>query len=467
MPQNKHKKKMHFEISERKVLLRIIDIASVCIAIYFLGEIFTINYFQNIYETPIRAGFLVVYLLAFGSVFEMYNLQVASNQFQTIKSVVIACSITTLVYMLTPYYAPVIPSRRIEILFFYLAVVGSVFVWRMLYVQFFAANRFKKNAILIAESAHCNTLVKGLGLMDPHYKVVGYVSLDDSNACIKNSDSVTRIDSNKIIKFVNKRNVSDIIIASKSTEGITKEIYNQVLQLLESGYNVREYSQVYEQLNQRIPVQYLERDFFKYFPFSRSNQNQLYQFSARTVDILFSVIGLLCGAALIPFILIINLFANKGSLFYTQERVGRNGRVFKIFKFRTMGINAEKDGAVFSTLNDVRVTPFGKIMRKSRIDEFPQFINILKGEMSIIGPRPERPVFVKQIAEKMPFYTTRHIIKPGLTGWAQVNYPYGETLEDSLVKLQYDLYYIKHRSIYIDINIMVKTFSTVLFYRGQ
>ena len=170
---------------------------------------------------------------------------------------------------------------------------------------------------------------------------------------------------------------------------------------------------------------------------------------------------------LIPIVVIINLVANNGKLFYTQQRVGLNGENFKIFKFRTMTKNSEKDGAVFSTVNDIRVTPFGKFMRKTRIDEFPQFINILKGEMSLIGPRPERPIFVDQIAQNMPFYTTRHVIKPGLTGWAQVNYPYGETLEHSLIKLQYDLYYIKHRNIFMDIDIMVKTLSTVLFYRGQ
>ena len=129
--------------------------------------------------------------------------------------------------------------------------------------------------------------------------------------------------------------------------------------------------------------------------------------------------------------------------------------------------NAETHGAVFTTVNDSRVTAFGKILRKARIDEFPQFLNVLKGEMAVIGPRPERPVFVNEIAEVMPFYETRHVIKPGLTGWAQVNYAYVETIEDSLIKLQYDLYYIKHRSIFLDINIMLKTFSTVLFYRGQ
>ena len=129
--------------------------------------------------------------------------------------------------------------------------------------------------------------------------------------------------------------------------------------------------------------------------------------------------------------------------------------------------NAEKGKPVYSSPNDFRVTSFGKFMRKTRMDEIPQFINILKGDMGIIGPRPERPFFVKEIAEIMPFYETRHIIKPGLSGWAQVNYSYGESIEDSLIKLQYDLYYIKHRSIFLDINIAIKTISTVLFYRGQ
>ncbi|OXA79427.1 hypothetical protein B0A58_03225 [Flavobacterium branchiophilum NBRC 15030 = ATCC 35035] len=170
---------------------------------------------------------------------------------------------------------------------------------------------------------------------------------------------------------------------------------------------------------------------------------------------------------MIPFIYIINLFANKGPLFYSQERVGKNGKLFKIFKLRSMVTNAEKHGAVFAASNDARITPFGKILRKTRLDELPQFFNILVGDMSFIGPRPERQVFVDQILEIMPFYSTRHIIKPGLTGWAQVNYSYGDKLEDSLVKLQYDLYYIKHRSIYLDINIILKTLSTVLYYRGQ
>jgi len=184
-------------------------------------------------------------------------------------------------------------------------------------------------------------------------------------------------------------------------------------------------------------------------------------------DIVVSLIGLLFGALLLPFLFVANLLGNRGPLLYTQERVGKNGIPFKIYKFRSMVTNAEANGAVFAAANDSRVTPFGKFLRKSRIDEFPQFINILKGDMAVIGPRPERPVFVNQIAEIMPFYQTRHVIKPGLTGWAQVKHSYGETIDDSLIKLQYDLYYIKNRSLFLDVNIVVKTLSTVVFFRGQ
>jgi len=169
----------------------------------------------------------------------------------------------------------------------------------------------------------------------------------------------------------------------------------------------------------------------------------------------------------VPILLILNLIWNKGPLFYTQERVGKNNKVFTIYKLRSMVFDAEKNGAVFAEKNDVRITRFGKFLRKSRLDEVPQFINILKGQMAIIGPRPERPVFVKQIAQKLPFYQTRHVIKPGLTGWAQVNHSYTDTIDDALIKLQYDLFYIKHRSIFLDINIIIKTIGTVLFYKGQ
>ncbi len=218
---------------------------------------------------------------------------------------------------------------------------------------------------------------------------------------------------------------------------------------------------------QRVPVQFVGKDFYKYFPFSRSNQNKLYMFYHRLMDIVCSVIGIIIGVVLLPIVFFGNVFGNRGSLFYMQTRIGKNSKPFKIYKFRTMVKDAEKDGMKWADKNDSRVTSFGRFLRRTRLDEIPQFINVLKGDMSIIGPRPERPFFVNELSKVIPFYETRHTVKPGLSGWAQVNCRYGASIEDSMVKLQYDLYYIKHRSFFLDVNIIVKTLSTMVYYRGQ
>jgi exopolysaccharide biosynthesis polyprenyl glycosylphosphotransferase len=397
----------------------------------------------------------------------MYNLQVASSEFQIIKSITLTSSVTVLIYLLTPLYTPVLPSNRLQIIFFFIAIFGSLFIWRIFYVKFLASHRFIKKAILICDKEQLQEFVLGLENADPHYKIIGFVNSDGDEIVQSNWNSIININPNDLENFVRFNFISEIVIATQKTEGITVNLYNQLISLLENGFIIREYTQVYEEISQRIPVQYVSRDFYRYFPFSRSNQNHLYLILAKIAEILISIVGLTFGLLFLPFIVLGNFIGNKGALFYTQERVGKNGKVFKIYKYRTMLENSETNGAVFTTLNDVRITPFGKFLRKTRLDEFPQFINILKGDMSIIGPRPERPIFVNEIAELMPFYETRHVIKPGLTGWAQVNYSYGDSIDDSLVKLQYDLYYIKHRSVFLDINIIIKTFSTVLFYRGQ
>ncbi len=459
-------RKIHFEVSERKILLRVFDILSVLLLLYLMGKIFRFNYFDISEDNFIWTIVLGLYITIIGTVFEMYNLQVASNEFQVTKSIVLTSSVTVLCYLLTPFYSPVLPNR-IQILYFYLAVVLALFIWRFFYVKFLASQRFLKKVVLVCDRDQARELILGLEGSDPHYKVLGYVNTDSNSVHTPEFNFVEHIESEKLEKFVNDYRISEVVIASQKTDGITVSIYNQLIHLLESGFIIREYTQVYEAITQRIPVQYVARDFYRYFPFSRSNQNQLYLLAVRVLEVIFSICGILFGIAILPLILVGNLIGNRGKLFYTQERVGKNGAVFQIIKFRTMVKNAESNGAVFATTNDTRITPFGKFLRKARIDEFPQFINVLKGDMGIIGPRPERPVFVKKIADVMPFYETRHVIKPGLTGWAQVNYSYGDSIDDSLIKLQYDLYYIKHRSVFLDINITIKTLSTVLFYRGQ
>ncbi|MFV8373887.1 exopolysaccharide biosynthesis polyprenyl glycosylphosphotransferase [Flavobacterium sp. LB1P71] len=459
--------KMHFEISERKMILRFFDVFFVLGALFFVGKVFGFDYFTfstiNFYWTIV----LAIYLNFFGTIFEMYNLQVASNHFQIVRSAIITASTTVLVYLLTPVFSPELPSKRIEILVFYLVVFVALFLWRMFYVKFLASNRFLQNAVLICDKEQVEELISGLEHIDPHYKIIAFVHADAAEDETAEYQYVPNIKRDDLFLFVKENFISEIVIASQKTEGITAELYQQLLHLLESGSIIREYTQVYESKTQRIPVHYISRDFYRFFPFSRSNHNKLYLLSVRIVEIGTSMLGLSIALVLFPLILIGNAIGNRGKLFYTQERVGKDGVVFEILKFRTMISNAESNGAVFTTTNDSRVTAFGKFLRKTRIDEFPQFINILKGDMAVIGPRPERPFFVKEIAEIMPFYETRHIIKPGLTGWAQVNYAYGVTIDDSLIKLQYDLYYIKHRSIFLDLSIAFKTITTVLFYRGQ
>ena len=460
-------KKIHFEVSERKILLKVFDLFFVFLSLYFVSYFYDFKYFKisttNYYWTLV----LALYLNLFGSVFEMYNLQVASSQFQVVRSIILTTCTTVLIYLLTPIYTPVLPSNRIQIVIFFIAIFLSLLLWRIFYVKFLASHRFVKNAILVCDKDQLEELVLGLLNADPHYKIIGFVNSDgDTDIAVKMSSIIT-IPLDGLEDYVRKNNISEIVIASQKTEAITVSLYNQLIHLLENGFIIREYTQVYEAITQRIPVHYVSRDFYRYFPFSSSNQNQFYLSLVRIFEILFSLIGLAVGLLFVPLIFLGNLIGNRGSLFYSQERIGKNGSVFKIYKYRTMVQNAEVNGAVFTSINDSRITSLGKFLRKTRLDEFPQFLNILKGDMGIIGPRPERPVFVTEIAEVMPFYETRHVMKPGLTGWAQVNYSYGDSIEDSLVKLQYDLYYIKHRSIFLDIDIIIKTFSTVLFYRGQ
>ncbi len=458
--------KMHFEISERKMLLRLFDVLFLLSALYILTLFEIFNYFSLSAVTYYRGVLLAIYINLFGSIFEMYNLQVASSQFQVTKSTLLTASVTVLFYLLTPYLSPELPTNRLQILLFFLVVFSSLLSWRLIYVAFLASKRFYQKAILLCEQEQLEELIQDLEKIDPHYKIIGYIPLNTAKNQI-NYPYLERIDAEFILAFIKKNNISELVIASQGTLDITTILYQQLLKVLESGVLIKEYTQVYENKTQRIPLQHMSRDFYRYFPFSRSNHNKLYLVTLRFFDLGVAALGILVGLLLLPLILLGNAIANQGTLFYTQERVGKDGVVFRILKFRTMINNAEKNGAVFTTANDCRVTIFGRFMRKTRIDEFPQFINILKGDMAVIGPRPERPVFVKEIAASMPFYETRHIIKPGLTGWAQVNYSYGETIQDSLIKLQYDLYYIKHRSIYLDLNIAFKTITTVLFYRGQ
>ena len=221
----------------------------------------------------------------------------------------------------------------------------------------------------------------------------------------------------------------------------------------------------YESITKRVPLEIIDQ--FWFLENLQEGKKRFYDFGKRIVDIAASIIFGIIALILVPPVAILIILTSGFPVFFTQIRIGKNGKPFKAIKFRTMVQNAEKHGAQWATKNDPRVTAIGKFLRKSRIDEIPQLINILKGEMSFVGPRPERPEFVDKLKQEIPFYRERLLVKPGLTGWAQINYRYGASVYDAKTKLQYDLYYVKNRSLALDFGIILRTIKTVLSAIGQ
>jgi len=457
----------HFEISERKILLRVFDMLGVLLTLAVVGIIFKFDYFRIDADNWSWTLLFLAYLNLFASVFELYDLQKADRFDSVIKNVLLTTSLTVLFYMLTPFFTPSLPENRLQILFFFLSVAGSLLIWRFLYINLISSPRFYKRVLVVGDSFDIKLIAEALQKSDPNYFVVGYINTDHKFKTDFDRSDLLHFEVEELQAAIKENHINEIVVASAYQKGLMFNLYNQLNELLKQGFPIRDYTQVYEEVTRRIPVQNVDKDFYRYFPFSRSNQNKFYKLAFRVFDIMVAVIGILFGIMISPIIIVGNLFGNQGRLFFMQERIGKNGVVFNILKLRTMTKDAEALGPQYAQKNDYRITRFGMFLRRSRIDEIPQFYNVLKGEMSLIGPRPERPVFVKDLSKLIPFYDTRHIIKPGLTGWAQVMANYGDCYEDSLEKLQYDLYYIKHRGIFLDLSILLKTLSTVIFFRGQ
>lgn len=457
-------KSFHFAISERKILLRFFDIIFSVTSLGLTSYFFRFDYFNyNNQDIVIWLVTYTFYFILFGEVFQLYNLQVSSNRFLVTKSLFLTAILTTLFYFLTPYVSPSLPENRLQIVYFFLAISLPVLLWRFLYTIILFTPKYFKNILLISHSSKVKSIID-LIENNGHYNISAYMA----DKPVAGVDKVGHIPQEAIHETVVNRKITEIII---SPIGFSKEeiieINKKMVLLFEEGVTIKSYESFYEEITARIPKEYLNFDFYNNINLIQNNENRFYKLFHRLLDVAISFVGILILIALLPFIFIINLFFNRGPLFYIQERVGVKGKSFKIYKLRTMIVNAEKDGAVWAIKNDKRITVFGKFLRNTRLDESPQFFNILKGEMSIIGPRPERPEFVNKLEEEIPYYGLRHVIKPGITGWAQVKYPYAGSVEEQEKKLRYDLYYIKEQSLFIDFKILIKTITTILFFRGQ
>jgi exopolysaccharide biosynthesis polyprenyl glycosylphosphotransferase len=336
--------------------------------------------------------------------------------------------------------------------------------WRFIYQAIFSSLTVPKEKVLIVGAGKCGRAIYKL-LQDPisPFVVEGFVDDDPDKKSTIQSAKVLGF-TNKLIDIANKLSIKTIIFAI--THDRSSKLMNNILQARLSGLRIYEMPKVYELLSGRMPVQYIRDQWLLFdggfFDFSES----YFQRIKRVIDIIFSAISLLMTLPITLAVALAIRLDSPGPIFYRQERVGYEGEVFSILKFRTMYQNAEKNGAVWAQENDPRVTRVGKWIRLFRVDEIPQLWNIMRGEMSLIGPRPERPEFVAEFQKIIPYYFIRHLIKPGLSGWAQVNYRYGASIDDTIIKLEYDFFYLKNFSLWLDLKIIIRTIGTVFFMQG-
>ncbi|MEK7612069.1 MAG: exopolysaccharide biosynthesis polyprenyl glycosylphosphotransferase [Patescibacteria group bacterium] len=340
------------------------------------------------------------------------------------------------------YFLPLYEITPRANLLIFLAIFGSAaYVWRSTYNTNIQFRGPLKRIIILGNTKLAQELAHYL----QEHSQLGYE--------IAETITSQEIYSNKerLLNALQEQNAHLVVVPRHIKED--KTAYEALGQKLDHAHFI-DLKTIYEEIFNKIPLEELGSNWFGE---GISEDKNIYEILKRPLDIMLAC---LLSALLLPIALVI-VFAIKmtahGSAFFTQTRVGVRGRKFTLWKFRTMMLNAEQFGPKWAKPDDVRVTPIGKILRKTHLDELPQLWNILWGDLSFVGPRPERPEFTATLEEKIPYYDFRHMIRPGLTGWAQINYPYGSSFEDSYQKLEYDLYYLKHRAILLDISILMKT----------
>jgi sugar transferase (PEP-CTERM system associated) len=298
---------------------------------------------------------------------------------------------------------------------------------------------------------------------DAGFRIVGFVGTDSEllGKSLINPRVIGLTE--QLGTIVKREGIDRIVVAMGERRGQLPT--DRLLQLSLTGeVSIEEGASFYERVTGRVSLNMIRPSWLIFG--GRGRQARLTTIARNVVHWLVALLGLLLCLPVILVTAILVKLDSRGPVFYKQERVGKNGRTFVLVKFRSMKVDAEKSGPVWASKGDDRTTRVGRIIRKVRIDEIPQFWNILRGEMSFVGPRPERPHFVAQLAEEIPYYEQRHLIAPGLTGWAQIKYPYGASIEDARQKLQYDLFYIKNYSLLLDAVIMFETIKIILFGRG-
>jgi len=466
-----HPNRIHLRPSEQRAILFLGDlmvtIIAIVIALYYWAYLDPRFKFSLAFAFQVPGWF---YLLPLGWLLllvDLYDLHRASNLRDTTRGIAVATLVGFLVYAVIYLFSqPGSLPRQGVGAFFVLAAILTL-LWRLLYIRLYTDPAFMRRVLIVGAGNAGTTLVIAYRkLWPPPFFLVGLIDDDPSKVGSEIEGYPVLSNSEKLLELIDEQGISDLIVAINGE--IQGSTFQKILDVQEKGLEIIRMQTIYEELLGRVPIQHLESDWIIRSFVDETRMHGIYEVGKRILDIIGSLVGIGILALFLPFIAILTFLDSGFPIFYKQLRLGKGAKPYSIIKFRTMRKDAESDGrARPASKNDPRITRFGNLLRKGRIDEMPQFLNVLRGDMSIVGPRSERPELVEMYQKQIPFYRARLLVKPGITGWAQINFGYVSTVEDTIIKLEYDLYYIKHRSLITDISIMLRTIGTVLGFRGR
>lgn len=399
---------------------------------------------------------------------ELYEPYVASSGRRTTRGIAIAAFIGLALYSFVFVFTQD-PTNlpRVGVGAFLLFASLLTLGWRMIFIRIYKRTGQLRRLLIIGAGKAGQTLARlyeSLGTRS--FNIIGFVD-DDKQKFRKTYHGLKVLGpSERLLALIDEHRISDLVVAiNGEIEGAT---FQTILDAQEKGVEVTRMPILYEEMTGRLPIHHLESDWIIRSFVDEVRVSGFYELAKRTLDFFGGLIGMIVFFALFPFISLAILLDSGLPILYTQTRLGKGGRKFVIYKFRTMKQNAEQDGeARLAEKNDPRVTRVGDFLRKTRLDEFPQFWNVLRGDMSLVGPRAERPELVAAFQKQVPFYRARLLVKPGVSGWAQINYGYYASITEMAVKLEYDLYYIKHRTLAMDFQIILRTIGTMLRRTGR
>ena len=450
--------RLRLTASERRLMLCIVDALVLNVAL-LAALVLRFDYTLSwVTLTAARIYFLLLTALwfAWASFFDCYDLPRTADASQSAWSAGRAGLLTALTYLAIPYFTPHFPTSRLSAYLFLGLATLSVPAWRLFYAAVFIQPTFQRRVLIVGAGRSGAELARLLACTPRHgnpyagsgYQAVGFVDDDPAKTGASVEGLPVLGERHDLRRLVDEHEVDRVVVALPHTAEIHPELLQALLDCREQGLLLVPMAALYEQLTGRVPVEHAAGNLLLVLPLEDAATHRLLQVVKRLMDLGAATVGTTALALIAPWVAVANALWSPGPLFYWQTRVGRRGQPFQLLKFRSMIPTAEaQSGAVWAGEGDPRVTPVGRVLRRTRLDELPQVWNILKGEMSLVGPRPERPEFVAGLVAQVPFYQARHAVRPGITGWAQVRYGYGSSVEDALIKLEYDLYYIKHQSL--------------------